>query len=182
MSVRPTQLNFTRGPIFRCAAKGGLLPVTTSRAAGPSRRFTPCVEAGFGEKPQDANFGGAPPLKLRAGGFLNQRRRYWQVPRLADVAGGASWRAIMLTTGAKEPSHTLPAQGDVTHARNGPGPTAPNHQPVTPARGMDDSGSRPWLRGRRSTRRLLPFASDLLPNSCRQVFTQNSLDQHSDAP
>jgi len=32
------------------------------------------------------------------------------------------------------------------------------------------------LRGRRSTPCLLPFPSDLLPNSqCRQVFTQDSL-------
>ena len=44
--------------------------------------------------------------EVAAGGFLYQRRRYWQVPRLADVAGAASWRAIMLTTGAKKPSHT----------------------------------------------------------------------------
>ena len=28
----------------------------------------------------------------------------------------ASWRVVMLTTGAKEPSHTLPAQGDVPRA------------------------------------------------------------------
>ena len=51
-------------------------------------------------------------------GFLNQRRRYWQVPRLARVAGGASWRVIVLTTGAKEPSHPLPAQVDVARDVN----------------------------------------------------------------
>jgi len=55
-SVRPTQLNFTGGPIFRCTAKGRMFPFTASRAAGPNQGLAPCVEASFGEKPQDANF------------------------------------------------------------------------------------------------------------------------------
>jgi hypothetical protein len=70
------------------------------------------------------------------------------------------------------------ASDDVTYARKKPGVTDPNHQPVTLARGGDGSGSRAWFR-RRSTRRLLSFASDLLPNSCRKAFTQKSLDQHT---
>ena len=109
--------DFAGGPIFRCDAKGGLFPFSASCAAGQNPGLGPCVEASFAGKSQSAKFGGVRrPLKLLAGGFLNQRRRYWQVPRLADVAGGASWRAIMLTTGAKEPPHTLPAQVDVTQA------------------------------------------------------------------
>ena len=50
--------------------------------------------------------------------------------------------AIMVTTGAKEPSHTLPAEVDVTHAPNEPGLTDPNHHPVAPASGVNDGESR----------------------------------------
>ena len=43
----------------------------------------------------------------------------------------------------------------------------------------DYNGDSP-LRGRRSARCSRPFASDLLLDSERQVFTQNSLDRDSD--
>jgi hypothetical protein len=70
----PTPLNFTGGPIFRCAAKGRISSLTDFVASGPSKGFATSTSSNFRGEPRAACFPGcAPPPQVARTRKLQRR-------------------------------------------------------------------------------------------------------------